>query len=50
MGRKKKYETEKELRTAQRKWRRDYYERNKEKCRKARMDYYWRQKSMDTNM
>ena len=47
MGRKIKYETDHEKRQAQRRWRREYYQRNKEKCRKARMDYYWRKKEME---
>ena len=50
MGRKKKYETELELREAQKRWRRSYYQRNKERCKKERMDDYWRKKGMDKEM
>ena len=40
MGRKKKYNTDKEKKEAQRKWQMDHYERNKDKIlRKAKERY-----------
>ena len=46
MGRKKKYETVEELQEARRRWRREYYNRNREACKQKRMDTYWRNKKL----
>jgi hypothetical protein len=41
MGRKKKYNTEEERKNAQRKWNREYYNKNKEKINAHRMEVYY---------
>ena len=46
MGRKRKYNTEKERREAQRKWQMDHYQRNKEEIKqKARERYREKKKN-----
>ena len=40
MGRKRKYNTEKERREAQRKWQMDHYQRNKEEIKQKARDKY----------
>ena len=50
MGRKKKYFTEDEKKEAQRKWVREYYQRNKEKLNKNSMEkYYELRKNLQSN-
>jgi hypothetical protein len=50
MGRKKKYYTEDELKTARRRWVLEHYYRNKEQLNKRRMDkYYELQKNSRTD-
>ena len=44
MGRKKKYKTEEEQKEAQRKWNREYYERNKSEINKKKMEEYYESK------
>ena len=44
MGRKKKYQTEEELIEAKRKWRKDWYEKNKVEYNVRRMEKYYEQK------
>lgn len=44
MGRKKKYKTEEEQKEAQRKWNREYYERNKSDINKRKMEKYYESK------
>lgn len=46
MGRKRKYETLNEIQEARRKWRREYYQRNKAEIQSKRMYRYWRSKGM----
>jgi hypothetical protein len=47
MGRKRKYNTEEEKLDAQRKWNREYYEKNRQKINTHRMrKYYERKKSL----
>ncbi len=41
MGRKRIYKTKEEILEIRRKWAIDYYNRNKEKCRKKRMERYY---------
>jgi hypothetical protein len=50
MGRKRKYITEEEQRTAQQEWNRMYYSKNKEKINSHRMKrYYELQKNLRPN-
>lgn len=49
MGRKKKYHTEEELIKAKRKWRKEWYERNKEKYNAHRMKKYYESKKNKTD-
>ncbi len=44
MGRKKKYNTEKEKIEAQRRWNMEYYERNKEKIKEIALKRYHEKK------
>jgi len=41
MGRKRIYKTKEEILEVRRRWAVDYYNRNKEKCRKRRMERYY---------
>jgi hypothetical protein len=41
MGRKRIYKTKEEIIESRRKWAREYYRNNKEKCRKKRMIRYY---------
>mgnify|MGYP003641913549 FL=1 len=47
MGRKRKYNTEKERRDAQRKWQMEHYLRNKEKIKQKARERYREQKRKD---
>jgi len=47
MGRKKKYQTDEELKLAKKKQWREYYERNKDDINKKRMIKYYEQKHRD---
>lgn len=50
MGRKKKYHTPDERLEAQRKWVREYYQRNKERLNKNSMEkYYELRKNLQSN-
>ena len=44
MGRQMKYKTNNERVSAQRKWAKEYYWRNQEKCKKKRMEKYYGKK------
>ena len=47
MGRKRKYNTEKERREAQRKWQMEHYRRNSERIKQKARDRYREQKRKD---
>ena len=52
MGRKRKYHTEEEKKVAQRKWYKEWYERNKDEYNARRMEKYYneRKNRMDTKL
>lgn len=50
MGRKLKYETYDEQLEAKRRWRREYYHRNKKRINRERMRKYYERKKLGTEM